>query len=300
MVLTDSKKIASSIANILYIDMRKLDDVEKQKITVFVGSRAGTQQIQQENFPNLKFVQLLSAGYDGVDLSYFKKKGIAVANAANVYSVGMAEFVVYALLRSAKRYNKFICNTHIRFLRNYKYITELAGKKVTILGVGGIGGEIAKRLKAFDMYVCGFARHTKEKDCFDVVITTRDQLKVLLSQSDYVVSTLPHTQETENFFDTDLLSSLKIGTTLVNVGRRKVFNEHDLFAYLKKHKDVTAVLDIFERFPNPIANKFRFLRNVLILPGVTAISKEINMKLVRLVEDNLQRFFAGEKLLNQL
>lgn len=301
MILTDSKKIAAQFPYITYVRERELVNFRKRtEVQSIVCSRGFVKSVLDEKLPNLRFIQLLSAGYEGVDLEECTKRDIVVSNAANVYSVGMAEFVVLCILRSAKRYNASIKNSHVRLLRNYKFITELAGKSVVVLGVGGIGSEVAKRLQAFDMSIYGFARQTKEKLCFDLIVHSKDELKQLLSQSDYVVSTLPENVGTTCFINQELLGCMKENVTIVNVGRRKVFNEDDLFSFLKAHKKATAFLDMFERLPNPITNRFRRLRNVCVLPGVTAISQEIDSRLYNLIEDNLNRIGNNELPINIL
>lgn len=303
MVLTDNKKIARRIVNAKFIKAKEMFAdafITDTPIRSLVCSRAFVAFALRSKLPDLRFIQLLSAGYEGVDLIECSRRGILVANAANVYSVGMAEFVVYCMLRSAKRYNASIRNTRIRIQRDYRYITELAGRSVSILGVGGIGGEVARRLKAFDMTVYGFAKNTQEKMYFDGIVHSIDELKSILHESDYVVSTLPDNKDTFHFIDMELLNCLREDVTIVNVGRRKVFDEDALFAYLKKHKRVTAFLDMFERLPNPITNRFHRLQNVCVLPGVTAISQEIDEKLFRLVETNLIRVSHNELPINLL
>ena len=181
MILTDNKKISTRFPHIQYVREDELVAFyEKAKIQSIVCSRGFVKVALKAGLSNLRFIQLLSAGYEGVDLEECTKRDIVVSNAANVYSVGMAEFVVLCILRSAKRYNASINNSHVRLLRNYKFITELAGKSVVVLGVGGIGSEVAKRLQAFDMSVYGFARKTKEKPCFDVIVHSKEELKELL------------------------------------------------------------------------------------------------------------------------
>ena len=301
MILTDNKKISTHFPHVQYVREGELAAFcKKAEIQSIVCSRGFVKSVLNEKLPSLRFIQLLSAGYEGVDLEECTKRNIVVSNAANVYSVGMAEFVVLCILRSAKRYNASINNSHVRLQRNYKFITELAGKSVVVLGVGGIGSEVAKRLQAFDMSVYGFARKTKEKPCFDVIVHSKEELKELLKQSDYVVSTLPDNIDTTAFVNRELLGCMKNHVTIVNVGRRKVFNEDDLFSFLKGHKQATAFLDMFERLPNPITNRFRRLRNVCVLPGVTAISQEIDTRLYNLVENNLNRIANNERPINIL
>ena len=93
---------------------------------------------------------------------------------------------------------------------------------------------------------------------------------------------------------------MKKTVTIVNVGRKKLINDHDLIAFLKENKDATAVLDMFEKVPNPVTNPYRRLSNVLVLPGVTAISQEINQKLSILISENMRRLRNGERFINQI
>ena len=103
---------------------------------------------------------------------------------------------------------------------------------------------------------------------------------------------------TEGLLNKSIFDLLKPTVTIVNVGRKKLINDKDLLAFLKTNRDAVAVLDMFEKIPNPITNPYRRLKNVLVLPGVTAISQEINLKLERLVRDNISRYEQSQTLLN--
>ena len=81
----------------------------------------------------------------------------------------------------------------------------------------------------------------------------------------------------------------------VNVGRKAVFKEDALFAALKTRSIGGAVLDMFERIPNPVTNRFRRLRNVIILPGVAAISQEVNVRLKTYCEANILSAIEGKR-----
>lgn len=89
---------------------------------------------------------------------------------------------------------------------------------------------------------------------------------------------------------------MKQTSVIVNVGRKVVFNEEDLFTALKNKSIGGAVLDIFERIPNPVTNRFRRLRNVVVLPGVSAISQEVNGRLKMYCEANLLSAIEGKKV----
>lgn len=293
MVITDNKKVSQG----LNVPLWKNDDSLVSKAEAAIASRAFARHLLSIDTPNLKYIQLTSVGFEGVDLHVAKSKGIAVCNAANVYNVGMAEFVVFGMLIHAKRYNHSIKNRWLRPLRNYHYITELSGKTVGILGTGNIGSQIAKRLKAFDMKVLGYDLRTDDKPHFDKVYNEQD-LYEFLSKCDYIVNSMPLSPSTEGLLCEKWFSRMKSTVTIVNVGRKKMINDSDLVSFLKHHKDATAILDMFEKVPNPFTNPYRRLSNVLVLPGVTAISQEIDAKLLSLCKSNIERFNNGEQLRN--
>lgn len=268
-------------------------------VVALICSRDVAQKCQHLDLPNLKLIQLFSAGYDGIDPKLLMSKGVSLCNAANVYNVGMAEFVVYSMLMSAKRYNKGIKNRLLRPFRNYRYITELAGKTVGILGAGNIGSQIAKRLEAFDMNVLGYDIVDTPRPYFSKIYTPETK-NDLLQSSDYIVNCMPLFKATESLINKEWFAHMKKSVTIVNVGRKQIFNNSDFLAFLKSNKDATAVLDMFEKYPNPFTNPFRRLSNVLVLPGVTAISQEINQKLKVLIQENLDRLESGEEFINRI
>ena len=118
-----------------------------------------------------------------------------------------------------------------------------------------------------------------------------------IANYDYVISTLPDNESTRGFFDKELLSRMKKTSVIVNVGRKAVFNENDLFTALKSKSIGGAVLDMYERIPNPVTNRFRRLRNVVVLPGVSAISQEVNGRLKMYCRANLLSILEGKKIL---
>lgn len=298
LILTSDIRKCSGIDNIESVSASGLADYERRAdVEALICSRQVARRCMELDLPGLKMVQLFSAGYDGIDPQAFREKGIHLCNAANVYNTGMAEFVVYAMLMHAKRYHRSIRNRLLRPLRNYHYITELSGRTAGILGAGNIGGQIARRLKAFDMEVLGYDLSTAPRPYFDRIYN-HDGLAEFLARCHYVVNCMPLFPATAGMLDREWFGMMKDDVTLINVGRKAIINDKDFIAFLKTHRDATAILDMFERLPNPLTNPYRRLSNVLVLPGVTAISQEIDSKLHNLIVENVGRLRAGEPLLN--
>ena len=102
------------------------------------------------------------------------------------------------------------------------------------------------------MIVDGYAQREGTRPYFNRVICGRNVLTEEIINYDYVISTLPDRESTRGFFNKELLNRMKQTSVIVNVGRKVVFNEEDLFTALKNKSIGGAVLDIFERIPNPV------------------------------------------------
>lgn len=281
------------VVNITYRNMDAYD--HNSDVVAIAGSRAMAIKANQMDFPGLRFFQLTSAGFDGVPLDEFHKKNVLISNAGSTYSVSIAETVVMGILLMAKRLHPNPNNRHAKIRRHYIQIQELYEKKVMILGAGSIGTEIAKRVSGFDMIVDGYAQSDRTRPYFNRVICGRKALLDEIANYDYVISTLPDNENTRGFFDKELLDKMKQTSVIVNVGRKSVFKEEDLFVALRNQTIGGAVLDMFERIPNPITNKFRRLSNVIVLPGVSAISQEVNERLKHHISNNLVSVLNGQK-----
>ncbi len=284
------------IKNVSYTELDKYDG--NADVAVIAGSRAMAIKCSELSFPSLKLYQLTSAGFDGVPCEKYAEKGIAVANAGTVYSVPIAETVVFGMLLMAKRLRKNANNRHFKLLRGYSCISELDDKKVLIMGAGNIGTAVADRLAGFGMTIEGYDPYCPEKPQYSKIVRTRDELLGIIGEYDYVVSTLPDNEQTRGFINKELLSKLKPTAVIVNVGRKAVFDEGELYSALRSRRIGGAVLDMFEKLPNPITNKFRRLRNVVVLPGVAAISQEVNGRLREHMSKNIIASLNGEVISN--
>lgn len=267
-------------------------------IVAIAGSRAMAVKVAIMNYPSLKLFQLTSAGFDGVPLDVFAKKNVAVANAGSVYSQPIAETVVFGMLLMAKKLRNNPNNRHFKIQRHYSFITELAGKTVLIMGTGNIGTAIARRLSGFDMQIEGYDPFCPEKPEYLKILRTREELKKELPRYSYIISTMPDNEQTRGFLNNNLLREMNEQAVILNVGRKAVFNQDDLYNALKKRRIGGAVLDMFEKVPNPITNKFRRLNNTIVFPGVSAISIEVNERLRQQMYKNLLASINGQALNN--
>ena len=268
------------------------------KVVAICGSRAMAIKCEKMDLPSLKLFQLTSAGFDGVPCEAYAMRGIKVANAGSVYSAPIAETVVFGILQMAKKLRKNPNNRHFKIRRGYNTITELDGKNVLIMGAGNIGTAVANRLLGFGVTIDGYDPYCVQKPQYSSILRTKEELKAKLYKYDYIVSTLPDNEATRGFINKELFACMKKTAVIVNVGRKAVFNNGDFYYALKNRQIGGAVLDMFEKLPNPITNKFRRCKNVIVLPGVSAISREVNGRLKDHMYKNVSALLNGEAISN--
>lgn len=267
-----------------------------QTVEAIVCTRGLAKSVTQYDFPNLKLVQLFSVGYDDVDASEYQRKGIALCNASGIYDATLGEYVLYMMLSHAKRYHRSLKLRFNRPLHDYKYIQEIKGKTVGIMGVGHIGSYVAGLLSGFGVNVIGYANNTEKKEPFAQIYHKQD-IESFLSQCDYLINTLPHNSSTQGLLTASMLACLKDTVVFINIGRDSIVKDKDLCQFLRHHKNATAILDRFELICNPFS-EIRRLGNIYITPRISAISKESDDSLKELISFNINAMIKGEDYKN--
>ena len=240
-----------------------------------------------ENFPNLRFVQLTSAGLDRVPVEKINEKGIVLKNARGVYSVPMAEFAVSGVLALYKNIGTFIENQKNHSWIKDRNVREMSGDTVLVVGCGSVGTECAKRFKAFGMNVIGADIVNPQNDVYDQYCSM-DDINSVLNKADVIVLTLPLTEETKNFFNGERFSCVKDGSILVNIARGAVVNEESLIENLKNGKLSGAVLDVFCTEPLNENSELWDMKNVIITPHNSFVSPKNQERLFDVVYNNLK------------
>ena len=239
-------------------------------------------------FPNLRFIQLTSAGFDRVDLDYVQAHNIEIHNARGVYSIPMAEFAVCGVLQLYKQSRFFYENQKAHKWEKHRGLLELYGKTVTILGCGSVGTECAKRFKAFGCRVIGVDIAVREDENYGK-IHPLSALDALLPVTDVLILTVPLTNETMYIMNRDRIGLLPQNAVLVNIARGRIVDESALCDALRAHRIGGAVLDVFEEEPLSEANALWTLENVLISPHNSFISDRNGQRLDMLIMEALTR-----------
>lgn len=240
-----------------------------------------------ESFPNLRYIQLTSAGYDRVPMEYIRRKGIVIHNARGVYSVPMAEYALGGVLQIYKQFPFFRENQKQRRWEKHRELLELSGKVVCIVGCGSVGSECAKRFQAFGCSVIGIATGKRVQPFFDAVAAL-EQMDEILGGADIVILALPLTEGTRHLIDRDRLSRMKPGVVLVNIARGPVIDTRALETALAEKQLRGAVLDVFEEEPLEETSPLWDMENVLITPHNSFVGDGVRHRLAKIIMEHLR------------
>lgn len=254
-----------------------------------------------ERFPKLKWIQVISAGVEKLPLSHLHDKGILVTNAKGIHKIPMAEFTLGIMLQHVRRSFVFYDQQKKSEWDRSPRIDELAGKTVGIIGAGAIGGEIARKAKAFDVKVLGYNRSGEHPEHFDQIYTG-EQLKEILSLSDFVVVILPLTPSTKKLIGAEELRAMKNDAVLINIARGLVIDENALITALQEKWFAGAYLDVFSEEPLPKDHPFWKLDNCWITPHVSGRSPHYMTRALDIFMHNISKYLEGRigEMLNQI
>ena len=174
---------------------------------------------------------------------------------------------------------------------------ELTGKTVALLGVGGIGAEVARLAKALGMRVVGLRRRPEPVEHVDELLPPGKEDE-LCAQADFLVICAPLTHATKGIIGAAELARMKPTAYLINVARGPIVQERALIEALRAGRIAGAALDVFEIEPLPPDHELWALPNVVITPHCAPASPMHIVRGTELFIENLRRYTAGRPLLN--
>lgn len=241
-----------------------------------------------EQFTNLRYIQITSAGYDRVPMDYVREHDITIYNARGVYSIPMAEFALGAVLQLYKQFPTFCESQKKHEWNKIRNIRELNKSTVCIIGCGSVGTECAKRFKAFNCRVEGIDLYPNTNDFYDQM-ESLEHIDEAIMRADILIVTVPLTEATKNLLSRERIASLKNGATIVNIARGGVL-DYDAFIELKEEKNLAAVLDVFPEEPLVEDSVLWDMEDVIVTPH-NSFQGEWNMeRLNEVILDNINNY----------
>ena len=246
----------------------------------------------------VKLIQLLSAGYDKVDLDAARTAGVPVCNNGGANAVSVAEHAIMLMLTVARRIlwqHDNVSNGRWRGNGPAPRMYELAGKTLGIIGLGNIGKKVAIRAQAFGMNVNYFDIARLSEDREDQLGVRFRLLREILSGCDVVSLNVPLNDSTRHMIGAEELALMKPNAILINTARGPVIDEKALYKHLRDGKIFGAGLDVFDQEPPPADNPLFTLDNVVLTAHFAGPTWDNHVARFRNAFDNVQRVERGEK-----
>ena len=223
----------------------------------------------------LKVIGRAGVGVDNVNVEVATEKGIVVMNTPGGNTISTAEQTFSLLLSLARK----IPQAHASMVagkwdkKSFEG-TELCGKTLGIIGMGRIGGEVARRAIGFGMNVIAFDPYLVQSRARSLQVELADDLAALLARADFITVHMPMTAETKNILNAKTLALCKKGVRIVNCARGGLIEEAALLAALQSGHVAGAALDVYEKEPPADDFPFRALPNVVLTPHLGASTSE--------------------------
>ena len=251
-------------------------------------------------FSNFHIIQLLSAGYDHLQFDMFPNKCLIAAN-QGAYATPMAEHAVAMILSMAKKLRLYHNRmAEGKFEQMKSFTRQIKGATLGIIGFGSIGKQVAKLMRGFDVKIMALNTSGKTSDDVDFIGRLND-LDYLLIHSDFVVISIPLSDETEGLIGKRELELMKNDAILINVARGPIIKEKDLYEHLKSHPDFSAGIDTwwiepFKFGQFKINYPFFELPNLLGSPHNSSFVENIMIEGARKASENVKRFLNNEEI----
>ncbi len=240
---------------------------------------------------NLKYIALLTIGYNWVDVDYANKIKLPISNIKGATAESVAEHIWSMILDLSKRVNEFDREARFKSAYNFSFYKghEVYGKTLGVLGLGDIGLKVARIARAFDLKVLGLNKSGKTYEGINLV-----DKNTLFKESDIIAVCLPLNSDTENFIDKEEIFLMKQGVIIVNCARETIVNKEAVIEGLKNKKIFgygieTAILkpvdknDDYYKFPN-----------VIVTPHNAFNTVEGDQRSYEMVISNIKSFIKGK------
>ncbi|HJU16116.1 MAG TPA: D-2-hydroxyacid dehydrogenase [Stellaceae bacterium] len=259
-----------------------------------------------ERAQRLRFIQAIGAGTDQFPRDRLKERGIRLASASGVNARAVSEHAMALILALARRLPEARDNQKRHVWRDMigdlaAREDELGGKVLAIVGIGAIGGRLARLAKAFDMRVVGIRRNPAAGNGAADAVLGPDRLQEALPEADFVALTCPLTRDTENLIDAAAFARMKPSAFLVNAARGRCVDEPALIEALRAGRIAGAAIDVAVEEPLPAASPLWDMANVLVTPHTAGETRRYEDNVLDILLDNLERLWRGEETLrNQI
>jgi phosphoglycerate dehydrogenase-like enzyme len=290
---------AAGDAKLIFIKSLEELQLEKADADVYLGYCHHV----TPDMKNLRWVQNYFVGIDRCTENSLLREGkVLLTNTKAIPGPGMAEHTIAMMLMLARKmhiYYQQQQKSQWRRLSNAgKHVVEVNGKTMLVVGLGGIGRQVAKRAHGLGMRVIATRNSSRKGPDYVDYVGLADEMTELAKKADVVVNITPLTEATRGMFNRDFFETMKPTAFFINIGRGKSVVTEDLVVALNTNEIAGAALDVTDPEPLPANHPLWKLPNVIITPHNSAPSDQMLQRFWTLVRENLRRYTAGEPMLN--
>ena len=254
-----------------------------------------------ERADNLRWLQTPVAGLEHYMFPALAESGIVVSNMAKIYGDMIADHAFCFILMFARGIHLYMRRQIRGVWQKGTPVHHLGDCTLGVIGLGGIGAELARRGKGHDMRVIAVDARPGETPGRDLeldALWSQDRLHDLLAESDFAVSCVPQTPETVGLIGAGELARMKPTAYLINISRGVVVKLDALVDALEAGGIAGAALDVYEQEPLPADHPLWQMENVILTPHVAADNPHVPQRRIDTLCGNLRRYLNGEPLRN--
>lgn len=270
--------------------------------------------------PRLRWIQLHTAGIDGVDNQpIYQAQDVEITTASGVHTIHLSEFCLGMMLTFNYKFHLMLRDQAAMTWRDDRHKIyaprELRGQTVGIVGYGSIGRELARQCDALGMRVLAIKKdvmHPADREGFrdpgtgdpegeiPARIYPPEAIASMAGECDFLVLIAPLTKSTRHMVNENVFKAMKRSAVLINVARGAVVDEADLVTALSSGKIAGAALDVFEEEPLPTTSPLWQMDNVIISPHIAGYSARYHEKTAAVFMENLNRYLTNRSLINRV
>lgn len=252
--------------------------------------------------PRLKWVHLYSAGVDRhVERLSKMNNPPRLTNNRGTYGVPLSEHSLALLFAVNRRIGQYTLNKKERKWKYEGGVKEIYGSTAGIVGFGDVGQYTAKMMKAMNAKVLAHKLHESPKPGYvDEMYYGNEGLDEMLPKCDFVLLSLPGTEETKHLFNLERMKKIKKGAVIVNVGRGYVIDCDALADLIEDGHLCGAGLDVTDPEPLPKDHRLWDMDSVVITPHMAGSSPNFSARMYDVFEENLKSYMAGGKMTNEI
>ena len=254
-----------------------------------------------ERAENLRWLQTPIAGLEHYMFPALAESDIVVSNMAKIYGDMIADHAFCFILMFARGIHLYVRRQIQGVWQKGTPVHHLGDCTLGIIGLGGIGTELARRGQAHDMRVIGVDARPDKTPARSLgldALWSTNRLHDLLAEADFVVSCVPQTPETVGLLGAAELAQMKPTAYLINISRGVVVKLAALVDALESGRIAGAALDVYETEPLPAGHPLWQMENVILTPHVAADNPHVPQRRIDTLKDNLRLYLDGEQVRN--